>query len=405
MAHSARRSGAPSGALGGAPGGALGGAVLAVAMLLALPGCNDDNKYAPPPAPKVGVAQPAKRPITRYLELTGNMVSLDKVELVARVPGFLREIDYQDGSMVKEGSVLFVIEPAPYEAKVQQAEAELAAMKAKADFAEAEFQRQYALSQTTQFGWQAKFYEAQRNRDESRANLQKAQAALDLAKIELGYTKVTAPFDGIVTTHLAAVGALVGSDRPTPLATILRLDPIHVAANFSEQEVLRIIADPKGISTADLGKIPIELGLMTETGYPHKGVLDYISPLLDRSTGTLKVRGVLANPDHTLLPGLFAHVRVPPSQGPEQDALLVPDTALGTDQAGRYVLVVDKDDMVDKRSVTVGPAVGDMRVIETGVGADDRVIVAGLSRAVPGQKVRAELVATATSSKRADAAR
>jgi membrane fusion protein, multidrug efflux system len=381
-------------------------AILALVLLAALLGCNEENKYEPPPAPKVGVTQPAKRPVTRYLDLTGNTVALDKVELVARVVGFLREINYKDGAMVKRGDVLFVIEPAPYEAKVQQEEAGVAAAKAALDFAEAEFQRQYSLSQTTQFGWQSKFYEAQKNRDESRARMQKAQAALELAKIELGYTKVTAPFDGIVTTHLAAVGALVGGDRPTPLATILQLDPIYVTANISEQDVLRIIADPKGISTADLGKIPIEIGLMTETDYPHKGVIDYIALQVDPSTGTLEVRGMLANPDYELLPGLFVHVRVPPSQGPEKEALLVPEIALGNDQAGRYVLVVDKDDMVEKRSVTVGAAVGDLRVIEKGLGIDDRVIVAGLLRAVPGQKVRPEVAtASVASSKRADATR
>jgi membrane fusion protein, multidrug efflux system len=380
-------------------------AVFGVFLLAALPACNEENKYEPPPAPKVGVAQPAKRVVTRYLELTGNTVSLDKVELVARVAGFLREINYKDGSMAKKGDVLFVIEPAPYEAKVQQAEAELAGAKAALQHAETEFQRQYALSQTTQFGWQSKFYDAQKNRDEKRANVQKAQAALELAQIELGYTKVTAPFDGIVTTHLAAVGALVGGDKPTPLATILRLDPIYVTANFSEQDVLRIIADPSGISTADLGKIPIDLGLMGDTGYPHKGVVDYIAPQVDPSTGTLRIRGVFANPDYTLLPGLFAHVRLAPSQGPEQEALLVPETALGSDQAGRYVLVVDNDNVVDKRSVTVGPEVDDMRVIEKGLTPEDRVIVAGLLRAVPGQKVRPETVASAGSPKRADAAR
>jgi RND family efflux transporter MFP subunit len=352
------------------------------------------------------VAQPSKRPVTRYLELTGNTVSLDKVELVGRATGFLREINYKDGAMVKKGDVLFVIEPAPYEAKVMQEEAELAAANAASYYADAEFERQRALSQTTQFGWQSKFYEAQKNRDERRANLQKAQAALELAKIDLGYTKVTAPFDGIVTTHLAAVGALVGGgSSPTPLATILRLDPIYVTANFSEQDVLRIIADPSGISTADLGKIPIELGVMTETGYPHKGVIDYIAPQVDPSTGTLRVRGVFANPDYAPLPGFFAHVRVPPSQGPEREALLVPETALGSDQAGRYLLVVDNDNVVDKRNVTVGPAVDELRVIEKGLAPDDRVIVAGLSRAVPGQKVRPETVADAAAAKRADAAR
>jgi RND family efflux transporter MFP subunit len=384
---------------------AYGRVFLALFLLAAVAGCKEENKYEPPPASKVGVAQPVKRPVTRYLELTGNTVSLDKVELVARVKGFLQQINYTDGSMVKKGDVLFVIEPAPYEAKVLQEESEVTAAKAASDFAEAEFQRQHSLSQTTPFGWQAKFYEAQRNRDEKRAQLQKAQAALESAKIELGYTKVTAPFDGIVTTHLVAVGALVGSSSPTALATILRLDPIYVTANFSEQDVLRIIADPSGISTADLGKIPIELGLMTDTGYPHKGVIDYIAPQVDPSTGTLRLRGVFANPNYALLPGLFAHVRVPPSQGPEKEELLVPETAFGSDQAGRYVLVVDKDNIVDKRSVTVGPAVDDLRVVEKGLAPEDRVIVAGLMRAIPGQKVNPETVAGASTSKRADAAK
>jgi len=381
-------------------------AAFGVFLLAALLACNEENKYEPPPATQVGVAQPVKRPVTRYLELTGNTVSLDKVELVARIPGFLREINYKDGSMAKKGDELFVIEPAPYEAKVQQSEADVVAAKAGAEYAEAEFQRQYTLSRTTQFGWQSKFYEAQKNRDETRAKLQKAQASLELAKIELGYTKVTAPFDGIVTAHLAAIGALVGGgSSPTPLATILRLDPIYVNATLSEQDVLRIISDPSGISTADLGKIPIELGLMDNTGYPHKGVIDYIAPQVDPSTGTLRVRGLFANPDYALLPGMFAHARVSPSQGPEQEALLVPEAALGSDQAGRYVLVVDNDNVIDKRSVTVGPADGELRVIEKGLAPEDRVIVTGLSRAVPGEKVRTETVASATPSKRAEAVR
>jgi RND family efflux transporter MFP subunit len=386
-------------------------AILGLALLAALPGCNEENKYEPPPAPRIGVAQPIQRPVTRYLELTGNTVTLDKVELVARAVGFLREINYKDGSMVKKGDTLFVIEPAPYEAKVQQGEAEVAAAQAALDFAEAEFQRQDALSRTTQFGWQSKLYETRKNRDENRAHLQKAQAALELARIELGYTKIVAPFDGIVTPHLAAVGALVGGGSPTPLATILQLDPIYVTANLNEQDVLRIIADPKGISTDDLGKIPIEVGLMTDSGYPHKGVVDYIALQVDPSTGTLEVRGMLANPDYRLLPGLFVHVRMPPSQGPQQDALLVPEIALGNDQSGRYVLIVGKDDLVEKRSVIVGAAVGDLRVIEKGLGIDDRVVVAGLLRAVPGQKVRPETApiaaspTSAASSRRADAAR
>ena len=282
----------------------------------------------------------------------------------------------------------------------------MVAAKAAAEYADAEFQRQYTLSQTTQFGWQSKFYEAQKNRDETRANLQKAQAALELAKIELGYTKVTAPFDGIVTTHLAAVGALVGGgSSPTPLATILRLDPIYVTANLSEQDVLRIISRSERHQHRRSGQDPDRTGADGQyrlSAQRRHRLHRAAGRSLDRDAAGARL---FANPDYALLPGLFAHVRVSPSQGPEQEALLVPETALGSDQAGRYVLVVDNDNVVDKRSVTVGPAVDELRVIEKGLAPEDRVIVAGLLRAVPGQKVRPETVASAAPSKRADAAR
>jgi len=376
--------------------------VILAALPLAVAACKDENKYVAPPSPKVGVAQPVSREVIRYLDLTGNTVSLDKVDLVARVDGFLQQISYKDGAMVKKGDPLFTIEPAPYKAKMAQAEAAVTVARAAVDQTEPEFQRQLSLMQRG-VGSQAKLETARKDRDEALANLQKAQAALELAKIELGYTNVTAPFDGIVTTHLAAVGALVGGSTPTKLATIMRLDPIYVTANFSEQDVLRIIADPSGISTADLGKIPIELGLMNETGYPHKGVIDYIAPQVDASTGTLRLRGVFENSDYGLLPGLFARVRLAPSQNPEQ-ALLVPETALGSDQAGRYVLVVDGNNIVDKRTVAVGPVIDGLRVIEKGLSRDDRVIVSGAMRAIPGQKVAPEPVAP-TLADRANAAR
>jgi RND family efflux transporter MFP subunit len=185
----------------------------------------------------------------------------------------------------------------------------------------------------------------------------------------------------------------------------VQLDPIYVSFNASERDVLHVrdMLYKRGQRAADLLGTEVDVALQTDTGYPHKGKLDYISPSLNQSTGTLAVRGVLSNPDRALLPGFFARVRVPFDE--QKDALLVPDVALGSDQAGRYVLVVDNDNIVDKRSVTVGPEVDDMRVIEKGLTPEDRVIVAGLLRAVPGQKVRPETVASAGFSKRADAAR
>ena len=228
-------------------------------------------------------------------------------------------------------------------------------------------------------------------RDNAQANLQQAQVNTKIAQVNYGYTNVTAPFDGIVSAHLVSVGELVGVASPTQLATIVALDPIYVNFNVNEQDVLRIREDARrrGMTTSELRQLPIEIGLQTETGYPHKGKLDYVSPSLNQSTGTLAVRGVLPNPDRTLLPGMFVHIRVPYTE--QNSALLVPDTALGSDQAGRYILVVNGDNVVEQRKVQPGPLEGELRVIESGLKPDDRIVVAGLLRAIPGQKVDPQL--------------
>jgi len=202
---------------------------------------------------------------------------------------------------------------------------------------------------------------------------------------------VVAPFDGVVSTHLVSVGELVGVASPTQLATIVQLDPIYVTFNVNEQDVLRIRAQSirKGLTSNDLKQVPIEVGLQSESGYPHQGKLDYAAPTVNQSTGTLAVRGVLPNADRVLLPGYFVRVRVPLAQQPA--ALLVPDAALGSDQAGRYLLVVNGDNVVEQRKVQIGPREGDLRVIDGGLKPDDRVVIAGLLRAIPGQKVDPQL--------------
>jgi RND family efflux transporter MFP subunit len=228
-------------------------------------------------------------------------------------------------------------------------------------------------------------------RDNAQASLQQAQVNTRIAEVNYGYTNVAAPFDGIVSAHLVSVGELVGVSSPTQLATIVQLDPIYVNFNVNEQDVLRIREEARrrGISVDELRQLPVEVGLQTDNGYPHKGKLDYISPTINQSTGTLAVRGILSNPDRVLLPGFFVRVRVPFDK--QQDALLVPDVALGSDQAGRYVLVVNGDNVVEQRKVQTGPLEGELRVIETGLKPDDRVVTAGLLRAIPGQKVDPQL--------------
>ena len=362
----------------------------AVGLLLPLAllaGCKRQNAYVPPPPPQVAVAQPLRQAVTPYLQATGNTVAYNQVDLVARVAGFLEEIRYTDGAVAHRGDTLFVIEPPPYQAKLQQAQALLASAQAQAAQTDAEYNRQASLGRS-EFASRSTIDQALSLRDANRANVLNQQAAVTIATTDLGYTQVTAPFDGVVTAHEVAVGSLVGANSPTKLATIVQFDPIYVSFTVSEQDVLRVRANlrQRRLTETDLAKVPVEVGLMTQDGYPQKGTLDYAAPNVDTASGTLTVRGILANPDRALLPGFFVRVRVPLQQQ-EAEALLVPDIALGTDQSGRYLLIVDKDDVVQQRTVKTGALVGSLRVVESGLAAEDRVVVAGLQRAVAGSKV------------------
>ncbi|TPQ29766.1 efflux transporter periplasmic adaptor subunit [Bradyrhizobium guangdongense] len=366
--------------------GQIGKALVAIAAVTALAGCEQKNTYVAPPPPKVDVATPVQRTITRYLEATGNTAPIKSVDLVARVQGFLQSIDYQDGTFVKQGATLFTIEPDTYKLKLEQAQAAEAGAQASLKQAEADFRRQTDLVQRQAVS-QATLDTSTATRDNAQANLQQAQANTKLAQVNYGYTKVTAPFDGIVSTHLVSIGELVGVSSPTQLATIVAMDPIYVNFNVNEQDVLRIRAEAqrRGMTAADLKSLPVEVGLQTETGYPHEGHLDYAAPTVNQATGTLPVRGIIPNEKRVLLPGYFVRVRVPVDQ--QKDALLVPDTALGSDQGGRYVLVVNADNNVEQRKVQIGPVDNGLRVIESGLTGDDRVVIAGLLRVIPGQKV------------------
>jgi len=364
-------------------------AAFAVAAFGVLSGC-EQNTFVPPPPPKVDVAVPAQGSFTRYLEATGNTAPIKNVDLVARVQGFLQSINYQDGAFVKEGTPLFTIEPDTYKLKLEQAQAAETGAQATLRQAEADYKRQQELVQRQAVS-QATLDTSTATRDNAQASLLQAQVNTKIAAVNYGYTHVAAPFDGVVSAHLVSVGELVGASSPTQLAAIVALDPIWVNFNVNEQDVLRIRAEARrrGLTADDLRQLPIEVGLQTETGFPHKGRLDYAAVTLNQSTGTLPVRGVLPNSDRALLPGFFVRVRVPIDQ--EQNALFVPDVAIGSDQAGRYVLVVNGENVVEQRKVRTGPLQGELRVIEEGLKADDRVVTAGLLRAIPGQKVDPQL--------------
>jgi len=359
-------------------------------MLILLTACGQENQFVAPPPPKVTVQLPLQQTVTPYLEATGNAASVNTVKLLARVQGYVQEIKYQDGAFVKKGTPLFVIEPEPYKVQLEQAQAAEEGAKATLVNAEAEFTRQEQL-QAKDVSTQANLDKARAARDTARATVLQTQAQTQTAEINLGYTTVSAPFDGVVTARKVSVGELVGDDHTSELATIVQLDPIWVWFNLSEQDVQRVRVQmaQRAVTVADLiNKVPIEVGLQTETGYRHKGVLDYSSPDVNQSTGTLQVRGIFQNANRALLPGYFVRVRVPLRA---EQALLVPEVAVGSDQAGRYVLTVNADGVVEQRRVQLGQTTGDMRVIESGLKPDERVIVAGILDAVPGQKVDPQL--------------
>jgi RND family efflux transporter MFP subunit len=369
------------------PNARVGILTVATVASLVLAACGQGNRYVAPPPPMVTVATPVQRPITRYLEVTGSAAAVNSADLVARVPGFVQDISYSDGALVKQGTLLFTIEPEPYEVKLQQAQAAEAGAQATLKQAQSDFDRQARLV-TTQAVSQSTYDQALANRDSAQSNFLQAQANTRLAALNNDYAHVKAPFDGLVAARQVSVGEFVGGTAtPTVLATIVQADPIYVNFNVSEQDVLRLRAEMarRGMTRDDLKKVPVEVGLQTETGYPHAGTFDYAAPTVNSSTGTLAARAVFANLERVLLPGYFVRVRIPVERQPS--ALLVPDVALGSDQGGRYVLVINKDDVVEQRKVGIGPLVDELRVIDTGLKADDRVVVAGVLRAVPGQKV------------------
>jgi len=357
---------------------------------LILSGCKEQNKYAAPPPAKVTVATPTRSPVTLYAEFTGNTAPVASVDLEARVQGFLVSIDYRDGEAVKKDRVLFRIEQTQYQAQVDLQQAQLDAAKAKQVNAQREFDRQSVLGQK-EVATQRNVDDAQTNLAAANAQVAASEASLKLAKISLAYATVSAPFDGVVTRRLANAGALVGSAGPTKLATILQVDPLYVYFNITEQQQinLRDALARKGKTLKDMREegleLPVQVALSSDTTFPYVGKINYIAPQVDSTTGTLQMRGELENKDVALVPGLFVRVRV--AVGKIDDALLVDDTAVMSNQTGSYVMVVGKNNVVEQRQVTPGPQEGPLRVIAKGLSADDKVVIGAVQRAVAGATV------------------
>lgn len=347
------------------------------------------------PIPPVVVQSPALKSMATYITQTGSTVAFNAVNLVARVEGFLDAITFTDGSFVKKGTPLFVIEPDMYFAKLQEAQASLAASKAANAYAKSEYARQQRMYKENATSlnnveiWLAKT-------SESEAEVAKAAANLDIAKINYGYTHISAPFDGRIGRHLVDVGNLVGNGVATNLATIEQIDPIYVYFNLNELDLLRLrsAAEKQGVSAKEIRQVPVQISLQGQTGYQFEGKLDFVNTGLNASTGTMEFRALLPNKKHKLVPGLFVQVRIAITRPAPQ--LTVPDTAVLFDQIGAYVLTMDPNHMVVLKRVDLGSVEQGQRAILKGLDAQDMVIVNGIQNATPGHSVAPQPEKSAT---------
>src|SRR4051794_16419980 len=360
-------------------------------LVLALSGCSEKppQQAAAPAAPPVTVAEPTKRTVTDWDEFTGRFEAVEEVQVRARVGGYVTNVEFRDGAMVKTGELLYVIDPRPFEAVAAQAGGQLADARAKAELAKRELDRSLTLNQSQAVSDSIVDQRRQALQAAHAAEMQ-AEGALKAAQLNIEFTHVQAPITGRVSRHLVSVGNLVqGSDNggTTLLTSIVSMDPIYIYFDMDEATYLRnnrLYFEGKRPSSRETPN-PVQVTLTGETKPSHDGKMDFLDNRLDVSTGTLRSRAVVPNKDLSILPGQFARVRLIASA--PYEALLLPDTAIATDQSRKIVFVVKDDDTVDARAVVLGPLDDGLRVIREGLKAEDRVIVEGIQRARVGAKV------------------
>jgi len=348
---------------------------------------------AAPPPPTVVVSKPLVKRITEWDEYTGQFTPVDSVELRARVSGYLQAIHFEDGQIVHEGDLLFEIDPRPFQIALASAQAQLEQARAASDLAIAQVKRSEALRKND-FASASSYDERVQQARNAAASITVAQAAVDAAKLDLEYTRITAPVTGRISAHTISVGNLVtgGSGGGTTLlTTIVSLDPIRLLFDVSESNLLeyqRAIAEGRLKSVRE-GSVEVQAQLIDEQKWSMKGTIDFIDNQVDRTAGTIRVRALLPNPTLLVTPGQFGRVRIPGSE--PYDAILIPEAAIVSDQARKLVMTVADDGTVVPKVVRLGPNRGaDLRIIRSGLDANDRVIINGLLRARPGSKVTVE---------------
>lgn len=333
-----------------------------------------------PVAPPVDVAEVLVRPVTDWQRYSGRLEAVERVDIRPLVSGTLTTVHFKDGARVRKGEVLFTIDPRPYQAEVHRSQAALDAARARVAYTASELargQRLLAENAVAKRDVEEKLNAA----DEAKAHLQAAQAALEAARLNLEYTRITAAVDGRLSQIKVTVGNVVSAgEQSAPLATLVSVSPLYATFDVDEQTFLKTI-----LPVREQRDVPIELGLANEEGYSRQGHLASVDNQLNTTSGTIRVRAVFDNADGSLVPGLYARVRL--GSTAQRDAVLVAEKAVSTDQNRRYVLVLDEQNRANYREVTLGAHVGALRVVEQGLQAGERIVVNGLQRVMPGNPV------------------
>lgn len=366
-----------------------GGRFLAVLMGLGVcVSCTRQPPAPPPRVPQVTVTHPVVATITNWDEYPAHLEAVDTVEIRSRVAGYLESIHFRDGSEVRAGQLLFVIDPKPYEAELERARAERRRAETQLELARNDFERAQRLRESRaiadeEFDARAK---AVRTAEDA---LAAARAAETAAELNLAYTRITAPLDGRIGRRLVAVGNMIQGSTMMPgtlLATLVTQDPIYAYFEVPEETFQRYRAVLPGLTGREAGPVPCELGLAAEERYPHRGRVDFVDNQADPRTGTVRLRAVFPNPDRTLLPGMFARIRLPVER--LENALLIPEAAILSEQTRKFVYVVNADGVVEPRPVELGRPHGRQRIVRSGLRPDDAVVVNGLLMLRPGVKVQ-----------------
>ena len=353
-------------------------------LLLGVGACREANPFVPPPPPPVTVAAPVREAVVTRLEFTGRTAPYQSVELRARVSGLLEQVAFEEGGAVEAGELLYEIERAPYEATLEAAQAELA--RAEAAVAEAKFELDKVVRlRERDVASEQELVVARAKHDSAVAGRQAAAAAVTQAELDLGYTRITAPIAGRINASRVDAGNLVGDGERTLLTTIVPWDPIYVFFTVGERAVLELRREAAETGERRRDVVDVYLRLADGSDYPIAGKVDYVDNRVAPDTGTIGVRATFENPDEVLIPGIFTRVLIP---NPPREALLVPEVALQRDLDGYFLLVVNAENVVERRNVAVAEQVGNARVVTGGLAEDARVIINGLQRARPGGTVK-----------------